>query len=246
MVLLKEKTASFEDTRSVRDDNGNNSKQEKKSRKRPREDDTMNRKTTQKNQKTYNSGKKTEKDQKDRSQLKCFNCGEYGHAAFKCPKEDLAKKQVADLLWIDDLLGHADTYHNWFRILEKTLQLAVERNITFNLKKCKLFTRKAKFCGRIFTPDGVSHDPDRIEALLAIPQPQTARDLQQFLMASQWMSRSIPEYNKKVQILQDVFEKYMKDQPSRNKSVARQVRLLRFGWNRSRFRRIEDRDRPQC
>ena len=45
------------------------------------------------------------------------------------------------------------------------------------------------------------------------------------------MSRSIPEYNKKVQILQDVFEKCMKDQPSRNKSVARQVRLLRFGWN---------------
>jgi len=50
-------------------------------------------------------------------------------------------------------------------------------------------------------------------------------------MASQWMSRSIPEYNKKVQILQDVFEKCIKDQPSRNKSVARQVRLLRFGWN---------------
>jgi hypothetical protein len=59
----------------------------------------MNRKTTQKNQKTYNSGKKTEKDQKkDRSQMKCFNCGEYGHAAFKCPKEDLSKKQIADLV----------------------------------------------------------------------------------------------------------------------------------------------------
>ena len=99
MVLLKEKTASFEETRSVRDDNGNNSKQEKKSRKRPREDDTVNRKTTQKNQKTYNGGKKTEKEQKkDRSQLKCFNCGEYGHAAFKCPKDDLSKQQVADLL----------------------------------------------------------------------------------------------------------------------------------------------------
>ena len=134
-------------------------------------------------------------------------------------------------IWIDDLLGHADSYHSWFRILEKTLQLADERNIKYNLKKCELFTRRAKFCGRIFTPDGIRHDPDRIEALLANPQPQTARDLQQFLMASQWMSRSIPEYNKKVQILQDVFEKCMKDQPSRNKSVARQVKLLRFGWN---------------
>src|SRR6185312_13700998 len=47
-------------------------------------------------------------------------------------------------IWIDDLLGHADSYHGWFRILEKTLQLADERNIKFNLKKCELFTRRAK------------------------------------------------------------------------------------------------------
>jgi len=129
------------------------------------------------------------------------------------------------------LLGFAESFEKWFAALEETLRLASERNIKFNLKKCDLFTRRVKFCGRIFSPDGVGHDPDRIEALLAIPQPQTARDLQQFLMASQWMSRSIPEYNKKVHLLQDVFEKCMKDQPSRNKSVARQVKLSRFGWN---------------
>ena len=45
------------------------------------------------------------------------------------------------------------------------------------------------------------------------------------------MSRAIPEYNKKVQIFQDVFERSMKEQTSRTKSVARQVKLLRFGWN---------------
>ena len=144
---------------------------------------------------------------------------------------DQIKKSL--IVWIDDLLGYAKSYDAWFRVLEETLRIASERNIKFNLKKCDLFTHSAKFCGRIFSPDGVGHDPDRIEALIAIPQPQTARDLQQFLMAAQWMSRSIPEYNKKVSALQEIFEKCMKDQPSRKKSVARQVKLSRYGWSPS-------------
>jgi hypothetical protein len=152
---------------------------------------------------------------------------------FQARMTEVFQSLIKDSLkvWIDDLLGHAKSLEEWFSTLEETLRLADERNIKFNLKKCELYTRRVRFCGRIFSPEGVSHDPDRIEALLAIPQPQTARDLQQFLMATQWMSRSIPEYNKRVLTLQDVFEKCMKDQPSRTKSVARQVKLSRFGWN---------------
>jgi len=45
------------------------------------------------------------------------------------------------------------------------------------------------------------------------------------------MSRSIPEYNTKVHILQQIFEHCMKHMPSRKKSIARQVRLIKFGWS---------------
>jgi hypothetical protein len=134
------------------------------------------------------------------------------------------------IIWIDDLLGYADSLETWYRTLETTLKCAEEHNIKLNLRKCELFTSRVKFCGRIFTTEGVQHDPDRIDALQSIPQPRTARDLQQFLMAAQWMSRSIPEYNKRVQCLQDIFEQCMRSQPSRKKSVARQVRLSKFGW----------------
>jgi hypothetical protein len=50
-------------------------------------------------------------------------------------------------------------------------------------------------------------------------------------MATQWMSRSIPEYNAKVYTLQLIFEKAMKGQPSRRKSIARQIKLSAVGWN---------------
>ena len=78
--------------------------------------------------------------------------------------------------------------------------------------------------------EGVEHDHSRVEALVSIPQPKTARDLQLFLMAAQWMSRSIPDYNSKVYLLQKIFEESMKNMPNRRKSIARQVRLKQYGW----------------
>jgi len=66
-----------------------------------------------------------------------------------------------------------------------------------------------------------------------IPTPKKARELQQILMASQWMSRSIPDYNNIVAHLQDIFEVAMKSQPKRTKSVANRVSLAKYGWNDS-------------
>jgi hypothetical protein len=69
------------------------------------------------------------------------------------------------IIWIDDLLGYADSLETWYRTLETTLKCAEEHNIKLNLRKCELFTSRVKFCGRIFTTEGVQHDPDRIDAL---------------------------------------------------------------------------------
>src|SRR4051812_43192314 len=64
------------------------------------------------------------------------------------------------IVWIDNLLGFAESLEKWYSTLEETLRLATERNIKFNLRKCDLFTRRVKFCERIFSPEGVDRDPD--------------------------------------------------------------------------------------
>ena len=62
--------------------------------------------------------------------------------------------------------------------------------------------------------------------LLKCPFQKKANELQQILMASQWMSRSIPNYNNLVVNLQDILEKAMKMQPRRSKKVASRVNLF--------------------
>ena len=135
------------------------------------------------------------------------------------------------IIWIDDLLGHADTEEKWFSVLSRTLELADAFNLKFNIDKCHFFLRQVKFCGRIFRAGGVIHDPSRVEALTNMPIPTKANELQQILMVSQWMRRSIPNYNSIVLPLQDIFEMAMKNQPRRTKKAASRVYLEHFGWN---------------
>ena len=107
--------------------------------------------------------------------------------------KDLFYKSI--IVWIDDILGHSDTVEDWFSVLDTTLQRLEKHNIKLNIDKCKFFVTEVKFCGRIFKHKHVIHDPRRIEALVDMPMPKKAGELQQLLMATQWMSRSIPRYN---------------------------------------------------
>ena len=95
----------------------------------------------------------------------------------------------------------------WFAILERVFQLATHCNIKLHIEKCDMFTTQVKYCRRVFSTEGVSHDPARIDALISIPQTKTAIDFQQFLMVAHWMSRSIPEFNTKVYLLHQIFFK---------------------------------------
>ena len=94
----------------------------------------------------------------------------------------------------------------------------------------KFFLQEVKFCGKIFNSEGMSHDPSRIQTLTNMATPKTAKELQQILMASQWMSRSVPNYDGIITPLQDIFEASMKLRPKRTKSVANRVKLKDFGW----------------
>ena len=143
--------------------------------------------------------------------------------------KDLFYKSI--VVWIDDILGHSNTVEDWFPLLDTTLQRLEKYNIKLNIDKCNFFVTEVKFCGRIFRHKEVIHDPVRIQALVDMPSPKTASELQQLLMATQWMSRSIPRYNEMIYKLQELFESAMKGQIRRTKSVARKLLLDKFGWN---------------
>ena len=129
------------------------------------------------------------------------------------------------IIWIDDLLGHAKTLEEWFVVLENVLLITENVGLVFSITKCVLLLKEVKWCGKIFSATSITHDPERIRSLVELPSPCDAQQLQQFIYATQWMARTIPQYVSKMLILTDLYESIMAKQPKRTRACARRVSL---------------------
>ncbi|KAE9353529.1 hypothetical protein PR003_g3818 [Phytophthora rubi] len=135
------------------------------------------------------------------------------------------------LIWIDDLLGYADSPEELLRILLRVLTICEEMGLKLNPKKCKFFMAEALWCGRIVSGEGVRHDPARIQALRELPAPSNGQELQQFICALNWMRMSLPAFNKLVYPLSLFMEKVYAAAGGRKKSLVRRVTLRAVGWS---------------
>ncbi|GMF23722.1 unnamed protein product [Phytophthora fragariaefolia] len=77
------------------------------------------------------------------------------------------------LIWIDGLLGYAESPEELLRIFLRVLTICEEKGMKLNPKKCKFFMTEALWCGRVVSGDGVRHDPARISASRQLPAPST-------------------------------------------------------------------------
>ncbi len=59
--------------------------------------------------------------------------------------------------------------------------MAHENNVTFSLKKLQLCTDIVKYSGQQFTEEGLEMDPDRIRAVVEMPEPSSINQVQTLL-----------------------------------------------------------------
>jgi hypothetical protein len=55
-----------------------------------------------------------------------------------------------------------------------------------------------RYFGWLITKDGVCFDPNNMEALKTMQEPQNGADLVQYVATVNWMRRAIPNYSKHV------------------------------------------------
>ncbi|OWZ20620.1 LOW QUALITY PROTEIN: hypothetical protein PHMEG_0004932 [Phytophthora megakarya] len=120
-------------------------------------------------------------------------------------EKDLLFKNV--LVWVDDLLIYASTIDEFLTVIDSIYSLLEKYGLFLDMDKTCLYTSNAKWCGRALTEDGVTYDPSKIQALVEMPSPTTAGDLQQFLCAAEWMRSSLVDFARVCQPLQDRLDK---------------------------------------
>jgi hypothetical protein len=159
------------------------------------------------------------------------------------------------LLWIDDILAIARTFHEYLGLLTEIFNICRSKKLKLNVEKCVLGGLNAEWCGRIITSTGVTMKSRKAQGFETMPVPTTAGELGEFLYALNWMRSSLPRFQEKSADLWEIMRKakqYLLDF-SRNKidthvkaskkSNYKNVKLDLLGWNSTHidaFNRIKD------
>ncbi|XP_055910817.1 uncharacterized protein K02A2.6-like [Eupeodes corollae] len=109
--------------------------------------------------------------------------------------------------YIDDLIIGGKTLLEHDKNLDRVLQRAREINIKFNEKKVQYRVEKVKYLGHIFSSEGISPDPKRIESIRHIQTPSNKNDLQKILGTINYLRSFIPNLAELSAPMRDLLKK---------------------------------------
>jgi hypothetical protein len=134
--------------------------------------------------------------------------------------------------WIDDILVWANNDEEMVEWLRKLFERCKMFRLKLHAKKSRVYTRSAIWCGRVISPEGVSHDPSRLETLRSINLPVNGADLQQFICAVNWLQMTLPTYAPVMAPLLKFMEKVYVAAKGRTKKKVKHVNLASLGWGK--------------
>jgi len=93
---------------------------------------------------------------------------------------------------IDDILVWGRTLQEHDERLKATLQRARECNLKFKLEKCHFRCTSVSYIGHKLTSEGIKPDPEKIEAIMGMPEPQDKKGVQRLLGMVNYVGKFVP------------------------------------------------------
>ena len=93
---------------------------------------------------------------------------------------------------VDDILVYAETEEMLDHRVMANLERLQSANVTLNPKKCKFSQTQVQFLGHLVGRDGIQADPEKVEAIMKMPEPANVSDLRRFLGMVNQMSKFLP------------------------------------------------------
>ena len=94
----------------------------------------------------------------------------------------------------DDILVFGRTQEEHDENLEATFTRIQQKGLTLNKHKCEFNKDKIEFFGYIFSKDGISPDPKKVEAIKSASTPSNISEVRSFLGMTNYVGRFIPNY----------------------------------------------------
>lgn len=85
------------------------------------------------------------------------------------------------MVYLDDIIILSKTFDEHIQNLEQVFERLKTANLKMNPKKCKLLQKQVSFLGHVVNENGISTDPEKIEAVQNWPVPNSIKDIRSFL-----------------------------------------------------------------
>jgi hypothetical protein len=85
------------------------------------------------------------------------------------------------LVYLDDVIVIGRTFQEHLLNLQKVFQWFREAHLKLNLEKCQLFQKEVRYLGHIVSPEGITTDPEKLEAVREWPTPRNKHEVRSFL-----------------------------------------------------------------
>lgn len=128
------------------------------------------------------------------------------------------------LIYLDDLLVYSSTFDEHLARLETVFKRLRETGLKVKVEKCYFLQPEVRFLGHQVSAQGVSTDPDKINAVQEWPTPSTLKELRSFLGFCSYYRRFIQGFSQIAGPLHDVVNVCLREtKPGKASEVFKSV-----------------------
>ena len=106
----------------------------------------------------------------------------------------LSKCTRFSLVYLDDIVIYSRSYQEHLMHLEQVLNALREHLLTLNLDKCEIARSSIEYLGHIITETRMTPLPNKIDAILSLPEPRSLSNANKFIGALSWYRKFIPHF----------------------------------------------------
>jgi len=125
--------------------------------------------------------------------------------------QKIIDQTVADIpgvvCYLDDLVVTGKTDREHILNLQKTLDRLRTAGFLLKMNKCKFFQPEVHYLGHIIDKDGITSQPEKLKAILEMPNPNNQKELHSFLGMVNYYDRFTPGLASKCANLNDLLHK---------------------------------------